>query len=77
MVAAQRDRAPLAQLLRGRQARACRSALAVKTGGADRRLSAPLNEATDENVRADLAALAGLLQRIDDWIAAGVLNGES
>ena len=38
--------------------------------------SARINRATDENVRADLAALPGLLQRIDDWIAAGVLNGE-
>ena len=39
-------------------------------------LSARLNEATDENVRADLAALPGMLQRIDDWIADGMLGGE-
>jgi glutathione S-transferase len=26
-------------------------------------------------VRADLAALPGMLQRIDDWIAEGVLGG--
>ncbi|MGH2952010.1 MAG: glutathione S-transferase family protein, partial [Solirubrobacterales bacterium] len=35
-----------------------------------------LHGAGDENVRADLAALPGMLQRIDDWIAAGVLGGE-
>jgi glutathione S-transferase len=39
-------------------------------------LSARLTEATDENVRADLAALPGMLQRIDDWIAQGVLGGD-
>jgi glutathione S-transferase len=38
-------------------------------------LSARFNEATDENVRADLAALPGLLQRVDDLIAAGTING--
>ena len=27
-------------------------------------------------MRADLAALPGMLQRIDDWIAEGVLGGE-
>ncbi len=39
-------------------------------------LSARFNEATDENVRADLAALGGLLDRVDEMIAAGTLNGE-
>jgi glutathione S-transferase len=32
--------------------------------------------ATDDNVRRAIAALPGMLQRIDDWIAAGVLGGE-
>jgi glutathione S-transferase len=50
--------------------------LAVKTGAPIVALSARFNESTDENVRRDLAALPGLLQRVDDWIAAGVLNGE-
>ena len=50
--------------------------LAVKTGQPLVALSARLNEATDENVRSDLAALPGTLQRIDDWIADGVLGGE-
>ena len=38
--------------------------------------SARLNGATDENVRADLLKLGGLLQQVDDWIATGVLGGE-
>jgi glutathione S-transferase len=38
--------------------------------------SARLNGATDENVQSDLAKLGGMLQRIDDWIAVGVLDGE-
>lgn len=49
--------------------------LAVKTGGPLVAASARLNEASDENVKRDLAALPGLLQRVDDWIAAGVLGG--
>jgi glutathione S-transferase len=49
--------------------------LAVRTGAPIVALAARLNEATDENVRAALAALPGMLQRIDDWIAAGVLGG--
>jgi glutathione S-transferase len=40
------------------------------------RLMAIKNKARDENARADLAALPAQLQRIDDWIAAGLLGGE-
>jgi len=50
--------------------------LAVKTGGPLVAASARFNESSDENVKRDLEALPGLLQRIDDLIAAGVLNGE-
>jgi glutathione S-transferase len=50
--------------------------LALKTAGPIVALSARFNEATDENVREDLAALGGLLQRVDDLIAAGTLDGE-
>ena len=50
--------------------------LAVKTAAPIVALSARFNEATDENVRDDLAALPGMLNRIDDWIAAGVLGGD-
>ncbi len=39
-------------------------------------LAARTNEATDENVRRDLAALPGYLDKIDAWIEAGVLGGE-
>jgi glutathione S-transferase len=35
-----------------------------------------MNNADDEPVRADLAALPGWLQRIDDWIAEGVLGAD-
>jgi glutathione S-transferase len=50
--------------------------LAVRTARPVISTSARINEATDENVRADLAALPGLLKRIDDWCVEGVLNGE-
>ena len=49
--------------------------LAVKTGGPIVAAAARLNEATDENVRADLASLRGDLDRIDAWIAEGVIGG--
>jgi glutathione S-transferase len=50
--------------------------LAVKTAAPIVALAARTNEATDENVRRDLAALPGFLDKIDAWIEAGVLNGE-
>jgi glutathione S-transferase len=50
--------------------------LAVKTAAPIVALSAHFNEASDDNVRRDIAALPGMLKRVDDWIAAGVLGGE-
>lgn len=50
--------------------------LAVATGGPLIAMAARFNEADDDHVRADLKALPAILQRIDDWIAAGVLGGE-
>jgi glutathione S-transferase len=50
--------------------------LAVKTGGPIVAAAARLNEADDENVKRGLAALPGLLQRVDDFIAAGTIGGE-
>lgn len=50
--------------------------IAIATGGPLIALSARFNEADDEHVRADLQALPAMLQRIDDWIAAGVIGGE-
>jgi len=40
------------------------------------RLLAIRNKARDESARADLAALPGQLDRIDEWIAEGLLGGE-
>lgn len=50
--------------------------LAVATGGPLIAMAARFNEADDEHVRRDLAALPAMLERIDGWIAAGVLGGE-
>lgn len=50
--------------------------IAVKTAAPIVAAAAHFNDAGDENVRADLGALPGMLQRIDDWIAAGVLGGD-
>jgi glutathione S-transferase len=49
--------------------------LAVKTGAPMVALSARFDGATDENVRAHLASLREDLDRIDSWIAAGVIGG--
>jgi glutathione S-transferase len=73
--ALRRDRAPLVSYSEGARL-GVPVGLAVKTGQPLVALSARLNEATDDNVRADLAALPGMLQRIDDWIADGTLGGE-
>ncbi len=40
------------------------------------KLMAIKNKAKDENARADLAALPSQLDRIDGWIAEGLLGGE-
>jgi glutathione S-transferase len=74
--AIRRDRAPLASFSEGARL-GVPIGLAVKTAAPLVAMSARLNEASDENVRADFAALPGMLQRIDDWIEAGVLGGES
>jgi glutathione S-transferase len=50
--------------------------LAVRTAAPIVALSAHFNEATDENVRADLAKLGELLDRVDELIAAGTIGGE-
>ncbi len=49
--------------------------LAVRTAAPIVALSARFNEASDENVRRDLATLPALLDRVDGWIEAGVLGG--
>lgn len=50
--------------------------LAIKTAAPIVALSAHFNEASDENVRADLSAFGGLLDRVDELIAAGAIDGE-
>jgi glutathione S-transferase len=50
--------------------------LAAKTGGPLVALATRLNDATEENARAALAALPAQLQRVDDEIAAGTIGGE-
>src|SRR3954451_11245423 len=49
--------------------------LAVKTAAPIVALAARSNEATDENVRRDLDALPGLLDRADGFITDGVIGG--
>jgi glutathione S-transferase len=70
-----RDKSPLASYSEGAKV-GVPIPLAVKTAGPIVALSAHFNEATDENVRADLESLDGLLGRVDEMIAAGTLNGE-
>jgi glutathione S-transferase len=50
--------------------------LAARTAGPFIALDARSRGATDDNVRRAIAALPGMLQRIDDWIAEGILGGE-
>jgi glutathione S-transferase len=71
-----RDRAPLASYAEGARL-GVPIGLAVKTAAPIVAAAKRMNSADDEAVRADLAALPGWLQRIDDWIAEGVLGAES
>jgi glutathione S-transferase len=73
--ALRKDKAPLRSYSEGARL-GIPIGLALRTAGPIVALSARFNEATDENVRRSLAAMPAMLQRIDDWIAAGVLGGE-
>jgi glutathione S-transferase len=73
--ALRKDKAPLRSYSEGAKL-GIPIGLALKTAGPIVALSARFNEATDENVRRGLAALPAMLQRIDDWIAAGTIGGE-
>jgi glutathione S-transferase len=70
-----RDREPMRSFAEGARL-GVPVGLAVKTGGPLVALWARFNEASDENVRADLEALGGLLQHVDDLISAGTIGGE-
>jgi glutathione S-transferase len=74
--ALRRDRSPLETFSQGAKL-GIPIGLAVKTSAPIVATAARLNEATDENVRADLAALPGMLARVDDYIEAGTLGGET
>ncbi len=50
--------------------------LAVKTAGPFIALDGRSHSADDANTRHALSLLPGMLQRIDDWIAQGILDGE-
>jgi glutathione S-transferase len=50
--------------------------LAVRTAAPILAMEKRIHEASDENVRRDLAAFGGLLQRVDDMIAEGTLDGK-
>ena len=73
--ALRRNREPLASYSEGARL-GIPVGVAVKTAAPIVAASARLNRATDENVRADLAALRDDLERIDAWIADGVLGGD-
>lgn len=70
-----KDKAPLRSFSEGARL-GIPIGLAIKTAAPIVALSAHFNEANDENVRADLAKIGGLLQRVDDLIAAGTIGGE-
>jgi glutathione S-transferase len=74
--ALKRNRAPMATYSEGAKL-GIPVGLAVKTGAPIVALAARFNEATDENVRADLASLPADLDQIDAWIADGVIGGET
>jgi glutathione S-transferase len=72
--ALRRDRHPLESFSQGARL-GVPIKLAVATGAPIVAMSARFNDATDEKVKADLAALPGYLDKIDGWIAAGVTGG--
>ena len=69
-----KDRAPMASYSEGARL-GVPVGLAVKTGGPLVAAAARLNDANDATVRADLSSLRADLDRIDGWIADGVIGG--
>lgn len=70
-----KNTAPLVSYLEGSKV-GMPHGLVGKTAGPLVALDARKQEATDENVRRAISILPGLLQRVDDWIAEGLLAGE-
>lgn len=73
--AIKRDKEPLRSYAEGARL-GVPTGLAVATAGPIIFAELKLNSVTDSAVQADLAALPEWLDRIDDWIEAGVLGGE-
>jgi glutathione S-transferase len=73
--AVKRDRAPLRSYSEGARL-GVPIGLAVKTAAPIVAAEIRMHKADDEVVRADLAALPGWLQRVDDWISEGLLGGD-
>jgi glutathione S-transferase len=73
--ALRRDRAPLRSYAEGARL-GVPIGVAVRTAAPIVAAGARMNKADDETVRADLAAMPGWLQRIDDWVAEGTLGSE-
>lgn len=73
--ALKRDRSPLRSYAEGAKL-GVPIGIATRTAAPIVAAAARMNKADDEVVRADLAALPGWLQRIDDWLAEGVLGSD-
>ncbi|HEX8074398.1 MAG TPA: glutathione S-transferase N-terminal domain-containing protein [Thermoleophilaceae bacterium] len=73
--AIQRDPAAIKTFLAGARV-GMPTGLAAAVAGPFVRASVRYNDVTDESVRADLAALPGMLDRVDGLIAEGVLGGD-
>lgn len=69
-----RDKAPLRSYSEGAKI-GLPIGLAMKTAAPIVALAARFNEADDDHARRALAALPALLDRVDEWVEAGVLNG--
>lgn len=69
-----KNRAPMASYSEGARL-GVPVGLAVKTGGPLVAIAARVNGSTDANVSADLSSLRADLDRIDAWIADGVIGG--
>jgi glutathione S-transferase len=72
--ALKRDRSTLESYLEGAKL-GIPTGLAARTAAPIVALSARFNRATDEAVRRDLAALPGLIERVDELLGEGVIGG--
>ena len=68
------DRSELATYLEGAKL-GIPTSIAARTAAPIAKLARRLNNATDENVRLDLAALPGMIDRVDELVERGVIGG--